>query len=84
VGKVHAISSDFFGFERKLENILRDKTKREKASCRPLAFLNSLPMFFPSIIDELAKSLKTVMLDLIQHPEAFEITGFLLSQEGQK
>jgi len=32
-------------------------------------------------VDELAKSLKTVMLDLIQHPEAFEITGFLLSQE---
>jgi len=31
--------------------------------------------------DELVKSLKTVMLDLIQHPEAFEITGFLLSQE---
>jgi len=40
-----------------------------------------MKLFACATFDELVKSLKTVMLDLIQHPEPFEITGFLLSQK---
>ncbi len=37
--------------------------------------------FVPVKVDKLVKSPKTVMPDLIRHPEAIEFTGFRLSPE---